>query len=265
MTSLRLEIRSTVPARLLSLLPANVPFVSRLTDPNDPDLLIERTDVLGLRPNVGYFDDDENDSGFYAVARIPVVTGDAIETRFLAEDLPKPPVTWSVEGIQIVGAEIGAPEGLAGLPLVTLRRGDPVLPDLPDLSPSGLLRASGPVRLGPPPTTVNVDFTAFVRPFDAGEMTFPLWISALLNPGDTFTSATAIGIDSTSGLQTGNSFWAFGDAVPRLHNPEESWMMRLDFDGALRGNRWSGQRASSGAIRPARSFRVLERSDRSSR
>jgi hypothetical protein len=238
---LELEIPRLIPRRFLGALPANFSFFSRLIDPNDPNLVEDaEAQALGLRPQAGYYDDDDHAGGFF-FTQSPVLTGDALAVRFDAVDLPKPGNTLVVSGIQVAAGEFGA-SGLPGLDAVDLRREDAVLARNPDLSPQGLFRARGTVGdpgnadgipTGLPVTTVLVDLTDYITTPSDPALADNLFALAYLNPGDTGSSTTAIGSAGAGDVFIGNSSTMFAGSLPVTGFGQDDLEIRLDVDGAL--------------------------------
>lgn len=246
-----LEIPVAIKRKFVQRFPVNLPFELRLADPNDPLALADsEVDVLGLRPFAGFYDDGTAE--VFVVPRVPVMTGDAVATRYAALDLPKPGSTLRIDGVQIVGGEFGG-VNLPGLPFIELRTEDPVLTMNPDLSPQGLLRlAVGPFPFGPPPTTVDIDITDVISDPPSAAFAPNVWLLAYLNPGDIPSGAnrgggmTAIGGDTTEETDVEEeSFTKPGDGgMPVDADCDTNYMMRADtdpptgfpFTGPRRGN-----------------------------
>jgi hypothetical protein len=248
-TLLTLEIDRVIARRLLPRLPANVPFHLRLADPNDPDLVPdEESQLLGLRPNAGYYDDDSHDEGFF-FTQSPVLSGDALSVRYDAVDLPKPGNPLVITGAQVVGGEFGA-TGLSGLDAFELRREDTVLPGNPDLSPQGLFRSQGTVGdpgnsdgipTGIPVTTVSIDFTDYVATPEDPALAANLFGLAYLSPGDTLASVTGIGSAGAGDVFVGNSSTLHAGALPVTPFLSGDLEIRLDVEGEL-GTSAAGRR-----------------------
>jgi hypothetical protein len=254
-TILSLQLPVALKTKLLAPLPVDVPVIARLTAVGDPSILYDvETSVLRLSPEVGFLDSgDIGAAGFFA-PRFPVLTGDALEVRFDAVDLPKPGNTWIIEGATVIGGEVGA-SGLPGLADVTLRREDPVLADTPDLSPQGLFRRSGPLPMGTAPFTLEVNFTNFVVTPVHPALADPLWLSALLNPGDSATTVAGV----SGSLVAGASSVAFSNEIPRTASPATDWMMRLDFEQtpSVRRSRGSGPGGRPAVTEPREALRFI--------
>ncbi len=236
-TFFNLEVRTVFKRPLIGLFPVNVPWLVKLLEPNDITLFDSEEDVLGLRPFAGFYDDGTAE--VFSVPRIPVLTGDAICSRYAATDLPKPGADLTIDSFQIVGGTFG-PNNLPGLPQVELRTEDPILSLNPDLSPQGLVRrAVGPFPFGRPPSTIDIDITDLQNRATSIETAPHYWLLAFLNPGDTTpqfgmggTGMTAIGGDTDGDTQVDeNSFTKPGDGgTPVDPECDTNYLMRADTD-----------------------------------
>lgn len=190
--------------------------------------------VLGLRRRAGSSDDDSAESFFTARFPAPNQTGDAINVRFPAIDMPR--VAYAITGFEVVGGEIGG-SGLPGLDAIELRTADPVFTSAPDLSALGLLRSVGiadgvgEAPLGPASSTVVFDVAdlAVAAPEESsGAANF--FLVALLLPGES-TVASAIGVDR-SPVETvlGESTFTLSGLLP-TYAVSGNAMLRLLLDG----------------------------------
>jgi len=240
-TLFKLEIKIAIKRKFLPLWPINLPFDVRLEDPNDAnDVPDSESQALGLRSNTGYYDDDSHGGGFF-FTQSPVLTGDALVTRFDAVDLPKTGNTLNVTGAQVVAGEFGA-SGLSGLDAFELRREDAVIARNPDLSPQGLFRNVGTlgdpgnadgITTGLPVTTVNVDFTNYVATPTNDALALNLFGLAYLSPGDTGASVTAVGSAGAGDVFIGNSATMLASTLPVSYFPQDDLEIRLDVEGEL--------------------------------
>jgi hypothetical protein len=271
-TQLALEIDRVIARRLLALLPVNLPFHVRLVDPNDPNLILDdESQLLGLRPFAGYYDDDTHSGGFF-FTQSPVLSGDALCVRYDAVDLPKPGNPLVVTGAQVVGGDFGA-SGLLGLDAFELRREDTVLSGNPDLSPQGLFRSQGTVGdpgngdgipMGIPVTTVSIDFTDYVAMPPDPALALNLFGMAYLNPGDSGASVTAIGSAGAGDAFVGNSSTLHAGALPVTPFLSDDLEIRLDLEGEL-GTRAAGRRTrriEGAVLREAGRYVLVERGGR---
>jgi hypothetical protein len=254
-TTFNLEIKIAIKRKFLGGFPVDLPVIVALTDPNNPnDVPDTEAQALGLRPSVGYYDNNSHSGGFF-FTQSPVVTGDAINVKFAAVDGPKQdPASTSevnITGAQVVGGEFGA-SGLTGLDAFQVRTEDPVLEDNPDLSPQGLVRSVGTlgdlgngdgIPIGVPATTVNIDFTNLVINPTNPALYPNLFGMAFLNPGDTLASLTAIGAQNNTDVFIGNSstLGAFANPVGAFN--QDDMEIRADYDGEL-GNSLNGDRVT---------------------
>lgn len=240
-TVLRLELALSLRQKFVDLFPVTLDFGGRLQDANDPGIIASLApDKLAISPSFGFYDDDDVQAGNYFITQSPVLTGDGLEVRFDALDAPRPGASYRITGAEVVGAEIGA-SGLPGLPNVLLRTEDPVIPKTPDLSPEGLLSQSGPITMGPPATTVFIDWTdTLFEPEQFGQAK-TVWVTALLNPGDSATSATAVAGDGPDSPVIGTSYVSNANAVPRTQELTTDWMIRLVVDNSASSLRSSAQ------------------------
>ncbi len=236
-----LEIPVAIKRRFLPAFPVDLPFTATLTGPNTPNAPLSLSaEMLGIRPSAGYYDGDTHIGGFFG-SRFPAVTGDALAVRYDAVDLPALGQTTMVTGAQVVGGEFGT-SGLTGIDAYQLRREDSVLLGSPDLSPQGIIRTVGSVgdpgnadgiSFGLPATTVNIDFTDFIRiPGDNG-LARNVFGMAFMNPGDSFSSATAIGSSGARATFIGNSSTLLGLLVPGVPAASDDFEMRLNVDNQL--------------------------------
>ncbi len=258
-TLVNVQLKTALRSTVLNILPLDLDFSAQLTDANDPQILAAtHQSRVGFRPRAGYYDDNDVDGANYFTVQLPVMTGDALEVRYDAIDSPAAGNPWRIGGVEVVGAEMGS-SGLPGLPAIQLRVEDPILANNPDLSPLGLLRSTGPVTFGPPATTVRVDFTDYVVTPAIHDLAESLWVSALLNPGDSLAGVTTIAGDT--GLPvTGNSYTSLQGEVPRIGEPTVDWMMRLGFDDDLDTiDRNRQTRPASGFLRETTRFIPLGR------
>jgi len=240
-TLFQVQIGIAIKRKFLASFPVDLPFNVRLEDPNDAnDIPDSESQALGLRPNSGYYDNDGHGGGFF-FTRSPVLTGDALVTRFDAVDLPKPGNPLEVTGAQVVAGEFGA-SGLAGFDAFQLRGEDVVFPGNPDLSPQGLFRSVGSVgdpgnadgiATGLPVTTVPVDFTDYVATPTHPALAVNLFGLAYLNPGDTLSSVTAVGAAGPGDVFIGNSATLVANTLPMTYFTQQDLEIRLDVEGEL--------------------------------
>lgn len=239
-TIIRTEVGFAIPSGFLGSFPVNLPFRARLTDANDPGMTIhESSAVLGIRPHPGYYDDDLLTAG-YLISQTPVCTGDSLMVRFDGIDLPSTVKTVSIRGAEMVGGEFGGTSH-PGIDAYELRSADPILPNAPDLSPRGLLRQVATVGdpgnadglvFGPPATTMTVGHTDFVYFPASGVGSITLFALAVLNPGDTLTTTTAIGASSTAPVLVGHSSVVAKGSGPVFPIEDHDLAIRLQLEAS---------------------------------
>ncbi len=269
-TVFNLEIKTAIKRKFLPLFPIDFPFTVFLQDPNiTSDRPDGESQLLGLRPSAGYYDNDSHAGGFF-FSQSPVLTGDAISVRFDSIDLPPLGATLDIRGSSVVGGEFGS-SGLAGLDAFQIRVEDSVIQGSPDLSPQGLFRTVGTIadpgngdgiQMGPPATTVLIDFTnIFLIPVNPA-LSPNLFGMAFLNPGDTLASLTAIGATSPGDTFIGNSSVTNAFRNPSGAFNQNDMEIRLDLNGEL-GNTIEIQRKtrilSSAYPRHAKSMVQVDR------
>jgi hypothetical protein len=153
---------------------------------------------LGLRRRPGSADDNSIEAFF--TVQSPNQTGDSLNVRFKAIDMPK--IGYTTTGFEVVGGEFGG-SGLPGLDAIELRAEDPVFEGDADLTAVGLVETFGAADgvgsapLGAPPTTAVFNSgDHFIDPTLDPGLVSNLFVRGLLLPGEAAT-VTAIGADTT--------------------------------------------------------------------
>jgi hypothetical protein len=252
-TIFRLEVPAALPRRATALAPLNIPFTFRAVDAVSGAQYALITQDMGLRATPGEPDDAVPEA--FVITRSPSSAGDALAVRYAGIDLPRS-APYRVSGVQLVGGEIGG-TGLSGFDAVELRLADPVLPDTPDLSPTGLLTrvgvidGLGDIPMGPAPWFRTLDVPDFtLDPTQTPSSPTDVYAHVLLLPGSTIAVATALGADRAPGRTLlGNSMFSLGAAVPYTPDPAANHMIRL-----LIGGRYSTLPGDDGAGAGAGAF-----------
>lgn len=234
-TIFRLEVPAALPRRAELLAPLNIPFTFRAIDGVSGAQYALIAQDIGLRPTPGEPDDGAAEA--FVLPRSPAAAGDALAVRFAGIDLPRT-ASYAVTGVQIVGGEMGA-TSLPGFDAVEVRDADPVLPNTPDLSPTGLLAIVGAVDgvgeipMGPTPWFRTLDIPDFtVDPTLSPSLARDLFGQVISLPGSTTTSGVVLGADRAPGrLLQGNSSFSLGGAVPYTADLQSNHMIRILLDG----------------------------------
>lgn len=246
-TILRLEVSAasvkTKAANIVNKKVLNLPLRVLVDDPAaDTDVCVldggadidDEVQSLGLRRRAGSQDDNTAEAFF--VVQAPNMTGDSLNVRHKAIDLPQT-VAYNVTGFEVVGGEFGG-SGLPGLDAIELRSQDPVFTNSPDLSGAGLLRSFGTadgVGEAPLPvlgTAAVFDITDInIDPTGPSGLVSNLYALGLLLPGET-SPVTAIGADQVPGdTLLGDSSFTTSGVLPVSYDNTSNYMVRILLNG----------------------------------